>query len=101
MILRRTLKFISPKKVYVEYSGLLKKEAHLQRLKEMGFIFIPKRTYKTLGLCLIIGGLLTLPVPFTTAPLIALGVCLMGIDKQKLRDTLRHRYKLMRYKYVN
>jgi len=82
----------------INYTELLRRTKELNDLKKKGFIIIPKRTFKITGWCLIGLGIITLPIPLTTIPLLAIGFLLLGISKQELIEKIRKKFKLMLYK---
>jgi len=85
------------KNKYVDYNDLIIRNKAVDNLKRMGFIIIPKRTFRTLGWVFLCIGVLSIPIPLITIPLIALGLLLLGLSKQQLYEKIRKKIKLMIY----
>ena len=82
----------------IHYEDLVNRNKAIDSLKQKGFIIIPKRNFKLIGYIFIGVGVVTIPIPFITIPLIAFGFLLVGLSKQELYDKLEKKFKLMLYK---
>ncbi len=82
----------------IHYNDLVNRNKAIDSLKRKGFIIIPKRNFKILGYIFIGVGVLSIPIPFITIPLIAFGFLLVGLSRQELFDKLERKFKLMLYK---
>ena len=89
---------IKMKNKTIHYKDLVNRNKQIDSLKRNGFIIIPKRKFKTIGYIFIGVGVLTIPIPFITIPLFAIGLLLIGLSKQELYDRVRKKIKLMLYK---
>jgi len=80
----------------INYNELLKRNQHINELEKQGVIIIKKKPLKFLGwICL---GLGVLPIPFTTPLFIGLGLLLLGLSMDKLRELVRHKVFMIKYK---
>ena len=78
----------------INYQDLIKRNQELKRLKEMGLIIIPKKRLKVVGYILIGLGVVTIPIPFTSLPLITLGLFMLGLSYQKIIENLKRKIKI-------
>ena len=82
----------------IHYEDLVNRNKAIDSLKQKGFIIIPKRNFKLIGYIFIGVGVVTIPIPFITIPLIAFGFLLVGLSKQELYDKLERKIKRGLYK---
>ena len=82
----------------IHYEDLIKRNKQIDNLKRKGFIIIPKRKFKILGYIFIGVGVLLIPIPFITIPLILIGFTFLGLSYQELLERVRKKIKLMLYK---
>lgn len=83
---------------YIQYEEVIKRQNHIDKLVNEGFIIIPKRRFKILGWVCIGLGVLTIPIPLTTIPLLAIGFLLLGLSKYELIEKIRKKIKKRLYK---
>jgi len=81
----------------INYEDLIQRNKQIDELKGKGFIIIPKKRFKVVGCCLIGLSVLTIPIPFTSIPLLLIGFTFLGLSYQNVLDRLRRRIKLMLY----
>ncbi len=79
----------------IHYEDLIYRNKQIDSLKQKGFIIIPKKKFKTLGYIFIGVGILTYPIPFTSIPLILIGLTMLGLSYQVLLEKLRRKIKLL------
>ncbi len=82
----------------IHYEDLIKRNKQIDNLKRKGFIIIPKRKFKILGYIFIGVGVLLIPIPFITIPLLLIGFTFLGLSYQELFERVRKKIKLMLYK---
>lgn len=82
----------------INYTDLVNRNQYIDELKRDGLVIIPKRNFKIIGYIFIGVGVVTIPIPFITIPLIAVGFLLLGLSRQELYDKLEKKFKLMLYK---
>ena len=82
----------------LQYTELLKRNKQINDLTQEGLIILPKKKFKIIGYVLIGLGVLTIPIPLTTLPLIVLGVFCLGLSKQELINRTTKKFKLFMYK---
>ncbi len=85
----------------IHYEDLINRNKQIDNLKRKGLIIIPKKKFKTIGYIFIGVGVITIPIPFITIPLIAFGFLLLGLSRQELYDKLERKFKLMLYRIKN
>lgn len=85
----------------IQYEELIKRNAEINELKRNGMIIIPKKNFKVVGWVFIGLGVLTIPIPFTTLPLILIGLFCLGLSKQELTEKIRLKYKRIKYNIRN
>ncbi len=81
----------------INYEDLIKRNKQIDNLKRKGFIIIPKRKFKILGYIFIGVGVLLIPIPFITIPLLLIGFTFLGLSYQELLEKIRRKFKLMFY----
>ncbi len=79
----------------IHYEDLIKRNKQIDDLKRKGFIIIPKRKFKILGYIFIGVGVLLIPIPFITIPLILIGFTFLGLSYQELLERVRKKIKLV------
>ena len=80
----------------ITYEELKKHNEHLNELRKQGYIIIEKKPLRVLGWVFI--GLGVLPIPFTTPLFIGLGLMFLGLSLDKLRNKIKHKLFMIRYK---
>ena len=83
----------------INYEDLIHRNKQIDELKGKGFIIIPKKRFKVVGWCLIGLSVLSIPIPFTSIPLLLIGFALLGLSYAVVLEKLRRKFKLMLYKY--
>ncbi len=78
----------------INYEDLIKRNKQIDDLKRKGFIIIPKRKFKILGYIFIGVGVLLIPIPFITIPLLLIGFTFLGLSYQELLERVRKKIKL-------
>ena len=80
----------------INYNQLVNNNKHINELEKNGVIIIRKKPLKVLGwICV---GLGVLPIPFTTPLFIGLGLMFLGLSVDKIRDKVRHKIFMIKYK---
>lgn len=70
------------------------REKRIEELEGLGIVMLPKRKLKRLGWVCIGLGLLTIPIPLTTIPLIAVGVSFLGVSKYYVLSECRRKFRV-------
>ncbi len=83
----------------INYEDLIQRNKQIDELKRKGFIIIPNKKFKVVGCCLIGLSILSIPIPFTSIPLLLIGFTLLGLSYAVVLEKLRRKFKLMLYKY--
>lgn len=83
---------------YIHYEDLIKREWFIKEMQRNGLVIIPKDKHYILGYAVISLGLITWFIPFTTIPLICLGVYMLGISQYKLKEKIRKKIKGFHWK---
>jgi len=78
----------------INYIDLIQRNKQIDELKRKGFVIIPKRKFKLIGYIFIGVGVVTIPIPFITIPLLLIGFTFLGLSYQNVLDRLRKKFKL-------
>ena len=78
----------------IHYEDLIYRNKQIDNLKRKGFIIIPKKKFKILGYIFIGLSILTIPIPFTSIPLLLIGFALLGLSYQNVLEKIRRKIKL-------
>jgi len=78
----------------INYEDLIQRNKQIDDLKRKGFIIIPNKKFKVVGCCLIGLSVLSIPIPFTSIPLLLIGFTFLGLNYAVVLDRLRKKFKL-------
>ncbi|MEA3413901.1 MAG: PGPGW domain-containing protein [Nanoarchaeota archaeon] len=79
---------------YIEYEQLLKQNRKIVKLQKLNVVLIPKKHFKVVGSFLIILGILTIPIPGITFPLIILGFYFLGLSKYHFLEEIERKWRI-------
>jgi len=81
----------------INYEDLIHRNKQIDELKNKGFIIIPNKRFKVVGCCLIGLSVLSIPIPFTSIPLLLIGFTFLGLSYAVVLEKLKRKFKLILY----